>query len=400
MRFTGPTWGRLAIIALIMGLSALFFAAVTPHADLFYLALILAAFWYRRRGVYAGVLAAALYVALEFPPGPGTFARAAFFIAVTYLLGYLFENAGEQPGALHLRIGEPTLAACDPDTKRLISRLSSRDPEVRYQAATCLGDAREPAAIGPLAALLSDPESGVRWKAAEALGKLGPPAVGPLTESLKNGNIDVRWMAAVALGDIADPAAIPPLVAALNDEDTYVRSRAALALAAIGKPAEEMLIATLSTGCERVRWGAALALGRIGGDDAVGALIGLFSDPDDDVRRRAVSALGDAGEAAIPALLEAIQTGGPYVREGVTAALSRIGRPAISALASALCTDNDPRVRLGATLALGRIGGPAAADILIEALEDEDEDVRRTAKEALRGIRRHNSGEGAPELHD
>jgi HEAT repeat protein len=84
----------------------------------------------------------------------------------------------------------------------------------------------------------------------------------------------------------------------------------------------------------------------------------------------------------------------------VTAALSRIGKPAISALAAALNTENDPRVRLGATQALGRIGGPTAADILIEALEDENEDVRRTAREALRGIRRHNSGEGAPELHD
>ena len=169
MRFTGPAWGRLAVIALIIGLSVLFFATGAAYTDLLYLALILAAFWYPGRAVYAGVLVAALAVALEYPPGPGTLVRAAFFIAVAYLLGYLFDAAGGRPEARHLRIGEPGPVVCDPDTRRLIARLSSRNPETRYQAAGCLGDAREPAAVGPLADLLDDPESGVRWKAAEAL---------------------------------------------------------------------------------------------------------------------------------------------------------------------------------------------------------------------------------------
>ena len=400
MRFTGPAWGRLAVIALIIGLSVLFFATGAAYTDLLYLALILAAFWYRGRAVYAGVLVAALAVALEYPPGPGTLVRAVFFIAVAYLLSHLFDAAGGRPEARHLRIGEPGPVVCDPDTRRLIARLSSRNPETRYQAAGCLGDARETAAVGPLADLLDDPESGVRWKAAEALGKLGSPAVEPLTESLKNGNVDVRWMAAVALGDIADPAAIPALVAALNDEDTYVRSRVALALAAIGKPAEAALIAGLSTGNERVRWGAALALGRIGGAEAVEALIGALRDPDEDVRRRAASALGDAGEAAVPALVAALKADDRDIRQGVTAALSQIGKPAVSALALALRTGDDPHVRAGAALALGRIGDPAAVDALIEALGDGDEDVRLAAREALGGIRRHNLGEGAPEQHD
>ncbi|NLA39184.1 MAG: HEAT repeat domain-containing protein [Methanomicrobiales archaeon] len=400
MRFAEPVWSGLAIITLVVGFSALFLTTGTTYTDAFYLALILTAFWYRRHAVYAGILLAALHVGLDYPPGPGALVRAAFFIAIAYLLGYLFDAVEERPGARHLRISEPGLAACDRDTMRLIARLSSRDPETRYHAAGCLGDARETAAVEPLAALLADPESGVRWKAAEALGKLGSPAVGPLAASLKNGNVDVRWMAAVALGDIADPAAIPALAEALNDEDAYVRSRSALALAAIGKPTEEMLITSLSTGSERVRWGAALALGRIGGAEAIGALIGALHDPGEDVRRRAVSALRDAGEEAVPALVEALRAGDPDTRQGVTAALSQIGKPAVSALIEALQAGEDPEVCIGAALALGRIGDPAAVDALIGALNSDEEGLRLAAREALGGIRKHNLGEGTPELHD
>jgi len=146
MRLSGSVWGRLAVIALIIGLSVLFFAIGAAYTDFFYLALILAAFWYRERAGYAGILLAMLYAGLAYPPGPGTLARAGFFIALTYLLGHLFNAAGKQPETRHLRISEPAPAACDPDTRRLIAHLSSRDPETRYRAAACLGDAREPAA--------------------------------------------------------------------------------------------------------------------------------------------------------------------------------------------------------------------------------------------------------------
>ena len=118
------------------------------------------------------------------------------------------------------------------------------------------------------------------------------------------------------------------------------------------------------------------------------------------MRRRAASALADAGEAAVPALVAALKADDQETRQGVTAALGQIGKPAVSALAMALCTGDDPHVRAGVALALGRIGDPAAVDALIEALGDGDEDVRLAAREALGGIRRHNLGEGAPEQHD
>ncbi|WP_214084338.1 HEAT repeat domain-containing protein [Methanoculleus sp.] len=387
-------WGRLAIIALATLLAVLLdllFNTVT-YTHFFYLVLILAAFWYRRSAVAVGVLLAGVHIAVEYllygPPGPGIFVSAGVFVAAAYLLGYLFELAGRRGGGLHFRTGESGAPACDRDTGRLIARLSSRDPETRYQAAGCLGDAGVPGAVEPLAALLADPEVGVRWKATEALGKLGSPAVGPLAGGLRSDDVDVRWMAAVALGEIGDPAAIPALMGALNDEDAYVRSRAALALGAIGEVAREGLVANLSTGNERVRWGAALALGSIGGESAIAALIGALRDPDGDVRQQACGALGDIGEPALPSLIEALRTDDEALRQGAIAALDLVGRPAVAPLALALGTGDDWRVRRGAARALGEIGERRATDALIRALDDEREEVREAAREALGSIRK------------
>jgi len=327
MRLTETAWGRLAIIVLATGIIVILETAThllsgngLEYADLFYLVLIPAAFWYRRQAVYLGILIASLHIALDYiigDAGASTLVRAGLLVVVSYVLGYLFDLAAQRRAdGLHFRIGEPGTPACNRNIQRQIARLRSRDPDTRYQAAGCLGDAGDPAAVGPLAALLTDPESGVRWKAAEALGKLGPPAVGPLTESLKSESVDVRWMAAVALGDIGDPAAVPALMEALDDEDSYVRSRAALALSAIGEPARDLLITALRSKNGRVRQGAALALGKIGGEEAVAVLIGSLLDPDEGVRERAASALGDIGETAVPALLAALRTDDELLRKG------------------------------------------------------------------------------------
>nr|WP_303716348.1 HEAT repeat domain-containing protein [Methanoculleus marisnigri] len=388
-------WGRLAIIAFVTAISVflgLFFGAGGAYTCLFYPVLVLAAFWYRRRAVYLGLLLAALHILIEYlslrPLAPDALARAAVFVVGVYLLGYLFDLAGRRAEGLHFRVGEPGAPACDRDTRRLISRLSSRDPDTRYQAAGCLGDAGVSAAVGPLAALLADPETGVRWKATEALGRLGSPAIGPLMESLASENVDVRWMAAVALGDIGEAEAIPALMEALNDEDTYVRSRVALTLGAIGEAARGDLIAALHDGNERVRWGAALALGSIGGEEAATALINALHDPDGDVRQRAAGALADIGEPAVPPLLAALRTDEEEFRQEAIAALGLVGRPAVASLVAALRGHDDWRVRAGAARALGEIGERRSADILIVALDDEREEVHEAAREALGSIRK------------
>jgi len=55
---------------------------------------------------------------------------------------------------------------------------------------------------------------------------------------------------------------------------------------------------------QRVRWEAACALGNLGGDSAVAALIAALHDPEERVRCEAVQALSQIGDpSALPALV-------------------------------------------------------------------------------------------------
>ena len=79
---------------------------------------------------------------------------------------------------------------------------------------------------------LKDPSWQIRWYAASALGEMKETrAVEPLIATLKNDNNGyVRAMAAWALGQIKDRRAVEPLIAAITDESSDVRKRSPLAL--------------------------------------------------------------------------------------------------------------------------------------------------------------------------
>jgi HEAT repeat protein len=72
--------------------------------------------------------------------------------------------------------------------------------------------------------MLSDEDPSRRWKAAEALARLGDPrALGPLVSSLRDGDWRVRRKAAWALGVLGDPRAIVPLHRAMLNEMDSVK---------------------------------------------------------------------------------------------------------------------------------------------------------------------------------
>ncbi|MBD2514033.1 HEAT repeat domain-containing protein, partial [Nostoc sp. FACHB-973] len=95
------------------------------------------------------------------------------------------------------------------------------------------------------------------------------------------------------------------------------------------------------------------ALGKIGNQQAVSALINALQDEDSSVRSIAAEALGKIGnQQAVSALINALQ-------------------------------DEDSSVRSIAAEALGKIGNQQAVSALINALQDEDSSVRSIAAEAL-----------------
>ena len=203
--------------------------------------------------------------------------------------------------------------------------LEDKDPEVQYHAAEALGDIGDAKGIAPLISAMTHSEySGVRWKAAEALSKIGDPAVGLLIPLLQHPDDDIRWQAAIALGEIGNPDAIEPLIALMRDGERYVRSRAANALGLIGKPAVPRLIAALNDGAVPVRCGAAAALGQTGDPDIIEPLIGALADPETEVRVEAASALAAIGQPATGSLIRFLKYTGGERRVDVVRALGQL----------------------------------------------------------------------------
>ena len=98
--------------------------------------------------------------------------------------------------------------------------------------------------IPALIEMLKHTDLHVRMRAAETLGRIGPPAsaaVPALIEALKDANSNVRVRAAEALGQIGMPAseAVPRLVEALKDAVPEVRKGAAQGLATIALAARD-----------------------------------------------------------------------------------------------------------------------------------------------------------------
>lgn len=109
------------------------------------------------------------------------------------------------------------------------------DAEVRRKCALALGSMgrRGQQAVIPLAELLTEDDvPAVRDAAGEALALIGPPALPALQKLLKDENAEVRARAALSLGKMGAAArpAVEDLDFALDDDDGWVRIRAAEAL--------------------------------------------------------------------------------------------------------------------------------------------------------------------------
>ncbi len=167
-----------------------------------------------------------------------------------------------------------------------------------------------------------DPSNQMKWWA-ENVGLIiikgenevvfyNPGRVDELVQRLFNKYNDpyVRMNAAEALGEIGDERAVDALIKALGDEDWYIRRAAAEALGNIGdKRAVDSLIKALEDENWEVRLAAAKALGYIGAKEAVDELIDrLLNDSAEEVRVRAAESLGLIGEPqALTALQQAVE---------------------------------------------------------------------------------------------
>lgn len=205
--------------------------------------------------------------------------------------------------------------------------------------------------------VLKDKESLERWRAIEALEKIGEPSVKPLTKTLKNRDEHARHWAATALGEIGNASVVEPLIEALKDENWFVRCGVADALGKITdvrvmKPLGE----TLNDNHWNVRLNAVEALAKKG-VPSVELLLKALKDKSGWVRASAAVALGNMGDArAVEPLIEALKEELTHNVNGVPEALGNLGDEVAAPALTIALMDSDPGIRKASAKALAQIG--------------------------------------------
>ena len=264
-------------------------------------------------------------------------------------------------------------------------------------AARGLGALGDPAAAGPLAALL-DPQRRDRrvlLAALRALGRLRvPEATEALREFVLRREIDapLRYETVLALAGHSDPVVVQVFIELLSDPWPPMRAAALRGLAAADP---EMFLLVLS-GLEpdedwRVR--AALAESLASAEPAVAAplLAGMLDDADRRVAPAALRSLVEAGAPDVGALLvEQLEADDLVVRKTAASLLGAVRPPdAAGALTAAYAgAAEEPAYLARAAIvdAAAAIGGAAGRAVLEEALADRDWAVRLRAARGLEGL--------------
>jgi putative membrane-bound dehydrogenase-like protein len=195
-----------------------------------------------------------------------------------------------------------------------------------------------------LARFLDDPRPMLRDKALDLLIQAGVAAVGPLSKVRESAaSPEVRAAAVFGLARLRDPAAGEAVRAALSDSH-FVARVAAARMAGLNKDggAVERLMEMVKNDHPAVRRQAAEALGRIGDERAVPALVAASGNPED-----------------------------RFVEHSIIYALIRLNTP--GPLVAAL-KDRSPRIRQASLIALDQMeGSPLKREHLISLLGETDE---------------------------
>jgi len=303
------------------------------------------------------------------------------------------------------------LAACDtiraaPTDHSVVALgrvLDDADMHVRVAAAAAMGASALPDAVAPLLRHLDDTAPEARAEVARALGRIGDSrAVVPLIGKVQDSVSDVRKVVARALGDLADARAVSALMLALTDTSMEVRLSAVEALGKIrsdeATPAVTALldlqdtpdpnqygyrgpqVAPATVGATEVRSAAIRALGRIGSDAAVKALVGALSKDDPTSAKSPVrEALIEAGKPAATALVTLLGTS-PTTNAAAGAALVLGHLKASEGLDPIVRGMQRGTVPLRHGLrALAALGSPSALPAVLEQIDDSDPAVRMEA---------------------
>lgn len=239
-----------------------------------------------------------------------------------------------------------------------------------------------------LIALLSDRDPEIRAQTARALtdsGRRIEAARAPLIALLQDESARVRFHAALALGKLGGADAIPGITQMLRDnngDDRYLQHAAVQALVEIGSP--EALEALASDPSPAVRLGALLAGRRLGS----ARVAAFLTDPDPRLVMEAARAISDAPiPAAMPELarLPVTESTSPFLVRRVIAANERTGGAESSRALADLAArgDLEPALRVEALEALSQWPSPSGRDRIVGLWRPIGERSREAAVSAL-----------------
>jgi peptidyl-prolyl cis-trans isomerase B (cyclophilin B) len=225
-----------------------------------------------------------------------------------------------------------------------------------------------------LAKYVSSADPALAARAMLGLGRLGNAAAIPIVVAALNDPtrpVEVRRMAAFSLGLLGTRAVIQPLVAATRDRDSIVAGY------------------------------AADALGRVGADNAVSPLSRALAGRDPFVRARAAIGLGEAGlaTARTPLTNSARTTAGralgiafrgerdPEVRWRLAWAIARGYYDMSPSVLRSMLSDREPLVRRFGVYGLGKIKDRANVTAVRLLVRDPSWRVRVEVRNALKALR-------------
>jgi len=259
----------------------------------------------------------------------------------------------------------------------LMASLSAMSRDLRRASATALGDIGESSSVVSLLETSQhDVDAHVRKAAIDALGKIGAPeAFEPLIDLIKiEKYTDIIEKVVEALVNI-DSARF---MSGLASYSGIIRTTAAKT---ITDPA--VLMALSEDEDRNVKFAAIQGLGRIGTPEALDRLSMFIMDPDPEIRKIAVIAMGDA-HCCSPELLQHLADDDPWVRFYTVKAVAMACDPdtALEKMGTIL-EDSFIPVVMSALDVIRGIGGQAAYELLDRHREHPNEDVRAKIEEVL-----------------
>ena len=242
---------------------------------------------------------------------------------------------------------------------------------IRSAALSALAKMDGPFDMPLIVGMLRDPEIEVQNKAVDVVVKANhPETIKFLVDVLKDENEYARRAAVEVLNVVGTSKSVKYLLEVIADSDWWVRTRAADALGKIGGPrVVDAVLALIKDDNQDIRRAAIEILNQTKDERAVAQLIEATRDPDWWVSERAVDALAEIGSSkALPRFIDMLQ-GEAKSLPTVIRAIGRIGdQKSVEALIPMLSRQEN-EIKVEAIAALAKLADERRADTIRERLQ-------------------------------